>query len=489
MIRITLCLMLMMMCSGCVAPSEHLRFPSSAHSTTSLERRFDINGNGKTEFSIVVEHDRVNRLEYDDNEDGAIDRIYRLSDYSNDDVPHFIILFDSIPFAQVSERYSKADLAWFDPPVKVMPPFPTMSPVIFSRMLGAPPQPGAINQYYDRRSGKRVNRLFERTTGNPNSWERRLHYRLKYWENGLSFLEPRRWFRAELVRAKEAFDKSPDRVTLAYFASTAGMVSKYGREGVDECLDGLEQLCLQLLYERNGAIKISAVADHGHTLRPGTRIDLETMLRTARFTPADRLTRANQVVIEQDGLVNFAGVHTWQPDAVARLLASQPEIRLAMHMNQDAVVIRDATGSVAIEARGDRYRYRPIDADIFRYTSVMDAMRAQGTMDAEGYATADAWFNATIDHEWPETPPRVWKAFHGIVVNTPDVMIVTAPGFYAGLSSFDWYVDMASTHGGLDQIDSATFLLTMTGRANRPLRTEEVLKTVEPSYNPSTLRR
>ena len=43
---------------------------------------------------------------------------------------------------------------------------------------------------------------------------------------------------------------------------------------------------------------------------------------------------------------------------------------------------------------------------------------------------------------------------------------------------------MASTHGGFDQVDSVTFVLTMTGRARGPMRTEEVLPVIEPSFNP-----
>jgi hypothetical protein len=41
---------------------------------------------------------------------------------------------------------------------------------------------------------------------------------------------------------------------------------------------------------------------------------------------------------------------------------------------------------------------------------------------------------------------------------------------------------MASTHGGLNQINSATFLLTMTGRASKPLRSADIIPTVVPGY-------
>jgi len=483
----------MLILSGCLAPGARLTFPKPAGEYVAAangERAYDVNCNGRIDYRLTTgESGRLDQLEYDDDEDGAPDRVYRLGDYSPESVPHLVILFDSIPFAPVAARCEAQSWTWFDTPQKVIAPFPTMSAVIFSRMLGAPPQAGAINQYYDRAKGQRIDRLFERSTGDTNPWERRLHYRMKYWQNGMAFLDPRPWFGAELAAAKAAFDASPDRVTIVYFASTACMLSKYGEHGLEACLDGLDQLSMQVLYERRGAVKISAVADHGHTLCPGTRIDLAAMMRAAGFHPADRLQGPDDLVIEQDGLVNYAGIHTARAADVAASLAAHHEIELAMYMQAERVIVRDAWGHAAVERRGEQYRYVPIDHDVLEYQPVVAALRAAGKADEEGWASADDWFSETVDHRWPDAPTRAWNAFHGVIVNTPDVMIVTRRGYYTGLSSMDWFIDMASTHGGFDQDDSATFLLTMTGRARGPMRTELVIPTIEPSYDPSRLRR
>ncbi|MCC6660295.1 MAG: hypothetical protein IT437_05360 [Phycisphaerales bacterium] len=474
--------------AGCVLPSDRLAFPAPLASTPA-ERAFDTNADGRPDFWLLPDaRGRLRELAYDDDADGAPDRVYE-PPRDPDAVPHLIILFDSIPYEPVAQRAADAAWTWFDPPVKVIPPFPTMSPVIFSRLLGAPPLPGVINEYYDREAGRRADRLSERVRGHGNPWERRLNYRLKYWENGLSFLYPHRWFRVDLARAKAAFDSSPDRVTVVYLASTAGLVSKYGLAGVNECLDGLDQLVMQVLYERRGAVEVSVMADHGHNLRPGTRIDLAAILKGAGFRPSGRLRTPDDVVIEQDGLVNYAGVHTRRAADVAAALAARPEIELAMYLDGDRVIVRGEHGRAAIQERGGRYRYTAIDADVLALLPAADSLAADGRADADGFIAAGDWFNATVNHRFPDAPPRLWEAFHGIVVNTPDVLLTTRPGCYTGLSSFDWWVDMASTHGGLDQQDSATFLLTTTGRATAPLRTESVMHAIEPEYNPGILRR
>ncbi len=482
--------------AGCIAPGDRLRFPTTPLHADAAALRYDTDGSGHADFSLERDDRGAMRLlGYDDDEDGTIDRVFRIEPARASDVPHLIVLMDSIPFEAVRERCADpaSPLAIFDPPTKVIPPFPTMSPVIFSRMIGAPPMPGPINQYYDRTRGKRVDRVYERTTGRGNPWERRLHYRLKYWENGLSFLYPRRWFRVELARAKKAFDASPDRVTLVYFASPAGMVSKHGAEGVEECLDGLEQLVAAVLHERRGAVMISALSDHGHNLRSGERIDLEVMLREAGFTPRSTLGAAGAhervVVVEQDGLVNYAGVHTRHAAEVAAALAARPEIGLAMYVDGEDTVVLNRAGAARVSARDGRFRYVAHTADVLHLSGVVDALREAGRVDADGFISAEDWFEATADHQWPDAPRRVWEAFRGVTVHAPDVMITTAPGYYAGLSSFDWWVDMASTHGGLDQVDSAAFLLTTTGRGRPVMKTEDVLRAIEPRYDPDRLRR
>jgi hypothetical protein len=49
---------------------------------------------------------------------------------------------------------------------------------------------------------------------------------------------------------------------------------------------------------------------------------------------------------------------------------------------------------------------------------------------------------------------------------------------------------MKSTHGSLNQINSATFLLSMTGRSNQTpttLPTRAVMHAIEPSWRPGVV--
>jgi hypothetical protein len=102
-----------------------------------------------------------------------------------------------------------------------------------------------------------------------------------------------------------------------------------------------------------------------------------------------------------------------------------------------------------------------------------------------GFASLNAWFHATVNAEYPDAPPRLWQAFHGEAVHTPTLMFTTLDGYCAGLPYLKEFITMRSTHGSLNQINSATFLLSMTHRTHGSLRSSDVMRTIVPNYRPA----
>lgn len=468
--------------SGC-AGTRHFTFPDKDPASTQTEIHYDVNANGVSDFALRADADgSMSILAYDDNEDGRFDRIYNMKDYSNEDVPHLIILLDSIPYQCVVDKYHAGHFRWFPPPQKVISPFPSLTDVAYNRLLHAPPRAGTNNLHYDHRTNTKGSNYWERMRGHKRDWQCFIDYSTPFITMGLGFVRPRSIFQKELSEIKRTLDRSLNRVTMVYPASSAGMVCKYGRTGADECLDGVERLCLRLLWERQGAIKISIMADHGHNLMRSKFISLQDILDDAGFSVQDTIESDSDIVIDTEGLVTYVGIHTRNPSAVAEVLLNLPQTELVLYMAGDRVIVRNAKGTAAIEKKGAKLRYVPIDLDVLDYQPVMEALKASGKIDADGFAAEDDWFAFTVDHQWPDAPSLIWHAFHGIVVCIPDVMVTLRDGYHNGFTLFESFIDMASTHGGLNQINSATFLLSMTGRARHPMRMDQVLKTIEPDY-------
>jgi hypothetical protein len=153
-----------------------------------------------------------------------------------------------------------------------------------------------------------------------------------------------------------------------------------------------------------------------------------------------------------------------------------------MYLQQDRIIVRNHEGAASIEYRAGKYRYTPISADVLGYQAVVDHLRAAGKIDADGFIADQDWFDATVDAQFPDAPHRLWAAFHGECVSTPDVMLTLKDGYCSGEVALPHFITMRSTHGGLNQVNTATFLMTMTGRATKPLRSKDIMPTIEPGY-------
>jgi hypothetical protein len=472
---------------GCAAPSERLTFPKKPVEISHRGFFYDVHHRGRPDFALLSNPSgRVESVAYDDAGNGRFNRIYPLAEYANDDVPHLIILLDSIPYHSMVERYEAGGFRWCDPPQKVIPPFPSLTEICYSRLLGAPPLPGFVDDYYERDDHAQADTMWQRLLdGYREPWERRLDYDMSMYQSGLAYLHPRDWYQAELALAKKAFDQKPSRVTVVYFASASGMLSKYGRDGLQQVLDGVEQMCVQILYERQGAVKITLMADHGHNLKATTNVDLAPFLQKAGFHVADQLRSPSDVVLELQGLVTYVGVRTNNAAPVAAALTACPQVNLAIFQDGARLIVRSARGAAAIEQHQHKLRYLPIDDDVLDYEPVITRLREARKVDADGFIADDDWFNATLDLEYPDGPRRLWDAFHGSVVDPPEIMLTLRDGYAAGRKEFEKFISMASTHGSLNQINSATFVMSMTGRVDKPLKTGQVLAVIEPGFVPS----
>jgi len=473
--------------AGCSAPSGRLSFPTGALEKSKRGWFYDVHHAGRADFALLPDATgRLDTLAYDDAADGHFNRVYHLHDYADGDVPHLIIMLDSIPFESMATAYRNGQFPWMDAPVKVIGPFPSLTEICYSSFLHAPPLPGVVDDYYDRDSKTSAGNMWDRALhGYQEPWERRLNYTMSMYQSGFAYLHPREWFDAELELARKSFDDSPDRVTIVYIGSASGMMSKYGRAGLEEILAGVQRLCVQVLYERQGAVKITLLADHGHNLTPTTNVKLDPWLGKAGFHVSDRLNSPRDVVLELQGLVTYVGVRTNLPEPVSKALCACPGVDLAAYMDGDRVIVRNADGAAAIECHRHKLRYVPLDVDVLKYASVIQQLASAGKVDSEGYISASDWFLATVDADYPDGPQRLWEGLHGTVTHPPEVMLTMKDGWCAGRPEFEKFIQMASTHGSLNQINTATFVMSMTGRAKTAMRMGDVLQTIEPGYSPA----
>src|SRR5688572_9469971 len=142
---------------GCAAQRERLTFPATPSIRDSRGMWYQLNGSAVTNFALLNDAEgRLRTLAYDDDSNGTFDREVQLND-ANENATHLVIMLDSIPYQAIADAYAGGRFTWFDPPQKVIPPFPTMSGVIFTSIMNAERLPGMINRYYDRQRARTEN--------------------------------------------------------------------------------------------------------------------------------------------------------------------------------------------------------------------------------------------------------------------------------------------------------------------------------------------
>ena len=65
-----------------------------------------------------------------------------------------LLCLDGVPYTLIHEAKSRGLFDYFGPPTRLLSPFPTMTNVALSAMLGATPPAGYESLYFDRKAGE-----------------------------------------------------------------------------------------------------------------------------------------------------------------------------------------------------------------------------------------------------------------------------------------------------------------------------------------------
>ena len=148
---------------------------------------------------------------------------------------------------------------------------------------------------------------------------------------------------------------------------------------------------------------------------------------------------------------------------------------VAFYRSGDGIVAQSIDGKALIHHRAGRYRYQVENGDPLVLAEIVAHLADQGHVDQDGFIDDRALFEATCEHVYPDPLRRIWMAFDGLVQRPADLIVCLKDGWCHGSEFFNVMIGGAtSTHGSLNQINSATFLLTMWGELPGTLRLEDV---------------
>jgi len=470
--------------AGCAPQLRMVPVPQTQTDEAGLRvKTYDFNGDGKPEYRQILSGDgRVRFLEFDANGDGDFDLRVDRAELDPRQTRHLLLLLDGVPFWLIDEMWQEGHFRLFYRPGHVVGTFPSLTDPAYDRFFHCGIPFGYEACYFDRTTNRLTDGTRVYLAGKNEAWAVGSDYRLGFIEDAIMYLKPKYVFKTELRRARDVFDRSDaDRVVL-YILSTDGLGHMTTREEAKPYFEQLDRWIERLVYDSGGRLHITMLADHGNNFTPSKFVPIEQALRDVGLHVGKSLRRSGDVVVPKFGLINFASIFCYGDAERARAIAALVGLEgidvIAWRLG-DTVRVLNRSGRATIHRKvvdgRALYRYEPDTGDPLGLADVLDDLRRQGVLDAEGFAPDSAWFQATYGLDRPDAIHRLYTCLTSAVKNRADIVVSLADGWYFGDESLDRWVTLKGTHGGLSRASSVTFLTSTAFKPPDWCRHEEIL--------------
>jgi hypothetical protein len=362
-----------------------------------------------------------------------------------------LLCLDGVPHKLIEQERSRGLFDAFHPSARLLSPFPTMTNVALSAMLGASPPAGYESLYFDR-SAKELRGGIKKYLGRrtpdkiPSSYMDDLDYQEPLPFEFLIYVAPEKVWRADMQRFRERFRAAPqNRDYFAFLKATDGLLHAQGPARLAVALESLDQILKEIQAYCGEETEIVMFSDHGMNLEENRRVNLATALRKRGF----------QVTIPAFGLCSYAAIYSQDSDRIpeiARASAEVTGIDFAVYKDRAEVVIESDCGQARIEHEPatDSYRYRIVSGDPLELSRFGDE-----------FASDAIWFERTAGHRYPNAVSNIYKSlFTPRGKHTADILLSLKDGYYYGWSAFGRFVRLAATHGNALQGSSNAFLMS-----------------------------
>jgi hypothetical protein len=360
------------------------------------------------------------------------------------------------------------------PVSRMISTFPSTSDVAWTEVFGDRPLPGYQRTYYSAAANLEivVNPL---TTTMEH--ESQMHWQV---ENGflrtLGYIYPSHMYQYEVHELVKNFlhTKSKDDNYYVY-VRTPDDAQHLSRD-IFAMLCALDKKLqkLRALYKaREGReLEILILSDHGSNhAGVGQRVEIRAFLKKAGYRIAKFIVNPKDVVLPTTGIESWVEIHN-SPAETERLMQLLPHLKgvdvlTAQFPGQaNRFIVMNSKGERAIiewNPAKNSFRYSTEVGDPINYLPVVEALSKKNRLDADGFATADAWMAETLTHRYPLALERIVRGHTHVTLN-PATILISLDNHYVHAG---WLVKKASecvtfggTHGALDDLNSDGILLS-----------------------------
>jgi hypothetical protein len=388
-----------------------------------------------------------------------------------------LLCLDGVPYELILAARHRGLFDKFGAPTRLLSPFPTLTNIGLTAMLGATPPPGYEGLYFDRnerelRGG--VRKYIGRRTPDkrPSSYMDELDYQEPLMFEFLIYVATEKIWRADMQGFRERFALTPQtRDFFGFIKATDGLLHIGGPQKLQVALESLDQILREIQAYCGSDTEIVLFSDHGMNLEENRRSHLLTHLRGRGFSISGDLRHElrNGIAIPAWGLCGYAALYCADQDfvpGVASAVAELEGVDFTLWREGDAaVIVQGMNGTARIErneTNGDtRYRYAAAEGDPLQLAPILRGLGEAGELDEAGYASDRAWLGRTAHHVYPDAVANLFTSLHTQRVRyNADVLVSFRDGYYFGWSPFEYVVSIAATHGNALSASSTAFLMS-----------------------------
>lgn len=196
-----------------------------------------------------------------------------------------LLCLDGVPHKVIEAARARGLFASFNEPSCLLSPFPTMTNVALSAMLGATAPLGYESLYFDKqarelRGGVRKYIGWRTPDKKPSSYMDELDYQEPLPFEFLVYVAPEAVWRADMRRFHERFRNAPqERDFFAFLKGTDGLLHIRGPERLAVALQSLDKILRDIQSFCGDETEIVLFSDHGMNLQENRRVHMQTHLR------------------------------------------------------------------------------------------------------------------------------------------------------------------------------------------------------------------
>lgn len=397
-----------------------------------------------------------------------------------------VLALDGVDYRDVLEARQRGRFAAFHAPARLVSTFPSISDIAWHAIFGVQPPAGYQRVYYSTRHKAVLGDAFSAIR--PIEYEERMDYAFdtKFHHLGAYLMS---WpvARREVDADVEHVLRTRDRETVYLYnvgpdalQHTRGDVARY----LDHLSDRLDSLQARYGRRTGRTLDMVLLSDHGHNrARDAAFIPITESLAAHGFEVARAIAAANQVAFSVDGVTTGFGVFC-APDSVARvavLLAAVEGVELVTaRISAERFTVRahspdgriqlahiDWQPARSTQANGEqavaRYRYVPEVGDPLGALASVARLKEAGALDADGFATEDAWVAQSSTAKYPAAVVRIVHGHVHATRNPAPILVSVLDAYRVGLgmvSVANRLRPLGGTHGALGESNALGMVLS-----------------------------